>query len=55
MAEVLEKIRADRIRLARARVDKDGRPPTYEQIAFEVGCSVKTVYNVVTGKTHASP
>lgn len=44
----LTKVRAARIRAARARDPQ----PTYEQIAIECGCSVKTVHNVVTGKTH---
>lgn len=42
-------IRVRKIREARARVP----PPSYDQIAVEVGCSVKTVYNVITGRTHA--
>lgn len=49
MSEMLAAVRAERIREARAR----NPMPTYEQIAVEVGCSVKTVYNIVTGKTHA--
>lgn len=48
MAETLAKARADRIRAARARTPQ----PTMEQIAIEVGCCVKTVWNVVHEKTH---
>lgn len=40
--------RAARIRAARERIPT----PTYQQIAQEVGCAEKTVYNVLTGKTH---
>lgn len=46
MSEVLASIRTERIREARARVPA----PTYEQIAVEVGCCVKTVYNVLHGR-----
>ncbi len=49
MADVLAKVRAERIRAARARVP----PPTLEQIAVEVGCCVKTVWNVVHDRTWA--
>lgn len=40
---------AHRIRVARGRVPT----PSYDDIAKEVGCSVKTVYNVLKGVTHA--
>jgi hypothetical protein len=49
MAATLAEIRVAKIRECRARVPT----PSYDQIAVECGCSVKTVYNVVTGKTHA--
>jgi hypothetical protein len=49
MADTLAAVRAARIRDARARVPQ----PTLEQIAVEVGCCVKTVWNAVHGKTHA--
>jgi ribosomal protein S8E len=49
MAETLAKARAARIREARARTPQ----PTLEQIAIEVGCCVKTVWNVVNERTHA--
>ena len=51
MAKVLERARAERIREARARVPS----PTMENIAVEVGCSLKTVWNVLHGVTHAAP
>lgn len=51
MAETLAKARAARIRDARARTPQ----PTYEQIAVEVGCCVKTVWNVLHERTHAPP
>lgn len=47
---VLEKIRADRIRAAHARIPT----PSYQQIALEACCSVKTVYNVIKGVTHGA-
>lgn len=50
MAATLAKVRAERIREARARVPT----PTLEQIAVEVGCCVKTVWNVVNARTHAA-
>lgn len=47
--KVLHEARAARIRDALARTPR----PSYSQIAVEVGCCEKTVYNVATGKTHA--
>ena len=49
MADVLARVRAERIRAARARVPQ----PTLEQIAVEVGCCVKTVWNICNNKTWA--
>jgi hypothetical protein len=49
MLDTLTRARAERIRAARARTPQ----PTLEQIAFEVGCCVKTVWNVVNAKVHA--
>jgi hypothetical protein len=51
MAETLATARAARIREARARIPQ----PTYEQVAVEVGCCVKTVWNVCNNRTHAAP
>ena len=49
LSDVLADARAERIRAARARVPT----PSYDQIAVEVGCSVRTVYNIVKGITRA--
>jgi hypothetical protein len=49
IAASLTASRAKRIRDARARTPS----PTYEQIAIEVGCCVKTVWNVLNERTHA--
>ena len=49
ITETLRQATAMRIRQARSRTPA----PTYEQIAVEVGCCVKTVWNVLNGRTHA--
>jgi hypothetical protein len=49
MMDTLTRARAERIRAARARTPQ----PTLEQIAVEVGCCVKTVWNVVHERVHA--
>jgi predicted transcriptional regulator len=41
---------ANEIRRARTRQPQ----PSYSQIARELGCTEKTVYRVLTGKTHAA-
>jgi hypothetical protein len=49
VADAYTEVRAQSIRAARARVPT----PSYQQIAVECGCSISTVYNVLTGRTHA--
>ncbi len=49
MTRALDQARAERIRQARARVPQ----PTMENIAVEVGCSLKTVWNILNERTHA--
>jgi hypothetical protein len=51
MTRVLDNVRAERVRIAYARTPR----PSYDQIAFEVGCTARTVYNIVHGRTHAQP
>lgn len=48
VARTLAEVRAVRIREAYARTPR----PSYDQIAVEVGCTARTVYNVVHGITH---
>ena len=49
ISKILFDIRATRIRELRAQTPT----PSYDQIAVAVGCSTKTVYNILTGKTRA--
>ncbi len=49
LSDALADMRAEKIRAARARTPT----PSYDQIAVEVGCSVRTVYNIVKGITRA--
>lgn len=49
IADVYAVIRANKVRAARKRVPT----PTYEAIAAECGCCVKTVYNILNERTHA--
>jgi hypothetical protein len=45
--------RAADIRFMRTQLDAEGHPPSYQQIAMNLGCSITTVYNVITERTHA--